>query len=251
MFIHFDADRSSDSPFVERVWLCHSESGGHFLAVSSSHWEFVVSRIAGKTTITLHGPETKPREVYCPPGGEWVAIRFKAGTFMPNLPVSCLLDGNDVNLPVAMRNRFRLNGSAFEIPNFDNAEVFVDRLVRRGLLVRDAAVAAVLAGDAEAQNSRTTQRHFLHATGMSHSTLKQIDRARQATMLLREGLSPGDVAVEAGYFDQAHLTRSLRRLIGLTPGSIAREERQLSFLYKTAGRSPPNILSSDQEDDNG
>ena len=53
-------------------------------------------------------------------------------------------------------------------------------------------------------------------------------------MLLREGLSPGDAAFEAGYFDQAHLTRSLRRLIGLTPGSIAREERQLSFLYKTA-----------------
>jgi methylphosphotriester-DNA--protein-cysteine methyltransferase len=69
---------------------------------------------------------------------------------------------------------------------------------------------------------------------MTHTTLKQIDRARQATMLLREGLSPGDAAVEAGYFDQAHLTRSLRRLIGLTPGNIVRADRQLSFLYKTA-----------------
>lgn len=52
-------------------------------------------------------------------------------------------------------------------------------------------------------------------------------------MLLRDGMSPGDVALEAGYFDQAHLTRCLRRLIGLTPSRIAREERQLSFLYKT------------------
>ena len=132
-----------------------------------------------------------------------------------------------------MRNRFRLDGSAFEIPNFNNAEVFVDRLVRRGLLVRDAAVSAALAGDDEALNARTAQRHFLRATGMSHATLRQIERARHATMLLRDGMSPGDVAIEAGYFDQAHLTRSLRRLIGLTPGSIAREERQLSFLYKT------------------
>jgi AraC-like DNA-binding protein len=234
MFIHFDADRPSDSPFIERVWRCHSEGGGPFLAVASSHWEFVVTRLAGETTITLHGPETKPREVYCPPDGEWFAIRFKAGTFMPALPVSRLRDGNDVNLPGAMRNRFRLDGSAFEIPNFDNAEVFVDRLVRRGLLVRDAAVAAALAGDDEAVNARTAQRHFLHATGMSHTMLRQIDRARHATMLLRDGLSPGDVVFETGYFDQAHLTRSLRRLIGLTPARIAREEQQLSFLYKTA-----------------
>jgi AraC-like DNA-binding protein len=234
MFIHFDADRPSDSPFIERVWCCHSEAGGNFLAVASSHWEFVVTRLAGEISITLHGPETKPRNVFCPPNGEWFAIRFKAGTFMPALPVSRLLGGNDVNLPGAMRNRFRLDGSAFEIPTFRNAEVFVDRVVRRGLLVRDAAVSAALAGDDEALNARTAQRHFLRATGMSHSTLRQIDRARHATMLLRDGMSPGDVAIEAGYFDQAHLTRSLRRLIGLTPGSIAREERQLSFLYKTA-----------------
>ena len=68
---------------------------------------------------------------------------------------------------------------------------------------------------------------------MSHAALRQIERARLATLMLRDGMSPVDVAVEAGYFDQAHLTRSLRRLIGLTPGAIAREERQLSFLYKT------------------
>jgi AraC-like DNA-binding protein len=234
MLIHFDAQRPSDSPFIERVWSAHSELGGTFLSVASSHWDFVVTRVAGATTITLHGPETRPRDVYCPPEGEWFAIRFKAGTFMPALPVSRLLDGNDVNLAGAMRNCFRLDGSAFEIPNFDNAEIFVNRLVRRGLLVRDIAVAAALSGDDEALNARTAQRHFLHATGMSHATLRQIDRARHATMLLRDGLPPGDVAVAAGYFDQAHMTRSVRRLIGLTPGRIARNERQLSFLYKTA-----------------
>ena len=106
-------------------------------------------------------------------------------------------------------------------------------MVRRGLLTRDAAVAAALGGDEHAVNTRTAQRHFLLATGMSHSAVKQIERARFATQLLREGRSPIDVAHEAHYFDQAHLTRSLRKLIGLTPGGIAREERQLSFLYKT------------------
>ena len=71
---------------------------------------------------------------------------------------------------------------------------------------------------------------------MSHRALRQIERARRATLLLREGMAPGEVAAEAGYFDQAHLTRSLRKLIGLTPGGIARDDRQLSFLYKTDDR---------------
>jgi len=55
MFIHFDAERPSDSPFIERVWSCHSETGGPFLAVASTHWEFVVSRVAGETLFTRHG----------------------------------------------------------------------------------------------------------------------------------------------------------------------------------------------------
>ncbi len=233
MLISFDTDRPSSSSFIERVWSCHSEAGGPFVSVASIHWELVVTRLAGQTIVTIRGPETRPREVYCPPNGEWFAIRFKAGTFMPALPVHKLIDGNDVNLAPAFRGRFRLDHSAWEIPDDDNAEVFVNRLVRRGLLRRDAAVAAALEADGQPVNTRTAQRHFLFATGMSHAAVKQIERARFATQLLRDGLSPSDVVHEAHYFDQAHLTRSLRKLIGLTPGSIAREERQLSFLYKT------------------
>ena len=233
MFIRFDADRPSDSPFIERVWRCHSEGGGPFLAVASSHWELVVTRLQGETTVTLHGPESRAREVNCPPEGEWFAIRFKTGTFMPALPVSNLLNGNDVNLPRAFRGRFRLDGSAWELPGYDNAETFVQRLARRGIIARDAGVAAVLEGDESALSHRSVQRHFRRATGMTHNALRQTERARRATQLLLDGLAPTDVALETGYFDQAHLTRSLRHLVGLTPARIARGERQLSFLYKT------------------
>ena len=152
---------------------------------------------------------------------------------MPALPVNKLLNGNDVNLPGAFRNRFRLDGSSWDFPDDNTAEVFVSRLAQRGLITRDPAVVAVLDGDITAIANRRTQRHFLLATGMSHTAMRQIERARTATQLLRAGLSPTEAAIEAGYFDQAHLTRSLRQLIGLTPARIARGERQLSFLYKT------------------
>ena len=73
MFLVFE-DRPSDLPFVERVWRCHSERGGRFLSVASSHWEMVVTRLRGETTLTVRGPETKVTPLECPPEGEW--IRF-------------------------------------------------------------------------------------------------------------------------------------------------------------------------------
>jgi hypothetical protein len=232
-FIVFDAERGSDSPFIERVWRCHSTRAGTFLSVASSHWEIVVSHLEGGTTITLRGPETRPRNVYCPRNGEWFAIRFRAGTFMPRLPVARLIDGNDVDLPQPSPSSFWLEGAAWELPAFDDAEAFVARLVKAGVIARDPAVAAALDGDPLAMSSRSAQRHFRQATGMTFGALRQIERARHATNLLRDGTSIIDAALAAGYYDQAHLTRSLKMLIGLTPAKVARDEQQLSFLYKT------------------
>ena len=234
MFIVFDAERPSDSPFVERVWRAHSERSGRFLSVASPHWEMVVSRVAGTTTLTVRGPETRASEIQCPADGEWFAIRFKAGTFMPQLPVLRLIDGNDVTLPEAGTRKFRLDGSAWEYPSFESAETFVARLAGVGLIARDSAVEAALQGEPHALSRRSAQRHFLQATGMTHAALRQIERARHATHLLRRGVSIADTVHETGFFDQAHLTRSLKRLIGLTPAKVARGERQLSFLYNTA-----------------
>lgn len=231
MLIIFDDNRLSDSPFIERVWRSHSEGAGLFVSVATGHWDLVITRLAGTPTLTLKGPETRASEVFCPADGEWLGIRFKAGVFMPQLPISRLVDGNR-SLPSGART-FRLDDGSWEYPTFDNAETFVARLARAGLVARDPAVAAALDGDELALSARRAQRHFLFATGMSHAALKQIERARHATNLLRGGASIADTVGEAGFFDQAHLSRSLSRLIGLTPARIARDERQLSFLYKT------------------
>lgn len=50
-------------------------------------------------------------------------------------------------------------------------------------------------------------------------TGRRVDLARG---LLLDGLPPGDVATEAGFYDQAHLTRHFRRLLGTTPARYAR-----------------------------
>jgi AraC-like DNA-binding protein len=233
MFITFE-DRPSDSPLVERVWTCYSERSGEFLSVASSHCEMIVTRCRGQIFMTIRGPETRATTAECPSDGEWVGIRFSLGTFLPQFPPGMISDRRDVTLPGAATRSFWLNGSAWQFPDFQNAETFVARLARQGIVARDASVEGSLRTEPHCLSVRSMQRHMLRATGISHAALRSVERARYAAILLREGVSVLDVVDRCGYFDQPHLSRSLSRLIGQTPGEVASHRRQLSFLYKTA-----------------
>lgn len=233
MFITF-ADRPSDSPVVERVWRSHSDRAGTFLSMATCEWGMVVSRVAGRTALTVRGPESRATAADCPADGEWFGVQFRLGTFMPLLPAGRLRDRNDVTLPAASATSFWLDGSRWEYPTFENAETFVRRLLRAGLVVADPYVPEALHHPSPRPSPRTDQRHVVRATGLTRGAIRQIDRARRATALLRRGLPIAAVACDAGYFDQAHLTRSLQRFAGQTPAQIARGATQLSLLYNTA-----------------
>lgn len=224
-------DRPSDSPFIERVWRSHSQQTGEFQSIAACHWEMVVGRSEGRISMIVRGPETQATTAECPAEAEWFAIRFQLGTCMPLLPPVQLMNRNDVILPNASRRSFWLQGSAWEFPTFENAEIFVHRLYQRGLIIEDPLVKAIFRGESRTVTARTEQRRFLQVTGITYGTAYQIERARQATLLLGQGTSILDASFQAGYYDQAHFTRSLKRWMGQTPSQIVRAERQLSFLY--------------------
>ena len=240
-FIRFE-DRGSDHPFIEKVWRCHSERADNFLSVAANNFEMAITRLGGKRFLTLRGPETKATTMDCPAEGEWVCIRFKVGTFMPRFLPGSLMNHNDVTLPSATGRSFWLNGSALEYPDFQNAETFVERLVKSGIVSHDHVVQDTLFRRPGELSLRSTQRRFLRSTGITYATFRQIERARYATNLLREGVSIFDVIVATGYFDQAHLTRSLRHFIGETPAKIIQEQKQLSFLYNTSPSAEAILL---------
>jgi len=229
-------ERGSDSPLVETIWRSACEQSGPFVSIANDTWGIAVTRIQGEMIFTVRGPETRATPAYCPAGAEFFGIQFKPGTLMPKFPAGLLRDRRDVTLPDASGRAFWLDGAAWEFPTFDNADVFIDRLVRAGLLQYEPAVEAVLGGQPVGGASlRTVQRRFLRATGMTHGALSQIKRARYATALLRHGVSILDTVEAAGYFDQPHLTRALRHFVGQTPAQLVSQNRsaRLSFLYKT------------------
>jgi AraC-like DNA-binding protein len=61
-------------------------------------------------------------------------------------------------------------------------------------------------------------RAFERATGMSPHGYQRQARIRLASRLIRLGGSLGEVAAASGFADQAHLTRSFRQTLGVTPG---------------------------------
>jgi hypothetical protein len=228
--------RPSRSPFVEEMWWARSAPEYSFISVAASHWEMCVTRQPGAAWLTVRGPQTKATITPIPEDAEFFGIRFSLGTFMPDLPPSQLVD-QAFALPQATVASFWLDRSGWELPGPDSADVFVDRLVGAGRLVHDPIASAVVQGGVEGVSTRATERRVSRATGLTRGAIRQIQRAERAVELLSGGVPARDVAHEAGYADQPHLTRSLKRFVGQTPSQIASSAPAVAFVQDAVAGS--------------
>jgi methylphosphotriester-DNA--protein-cysteine methyltransferase len=132
-------------------------------------------------------------------------------------------------------------------PEVANVDDLARAVLKRGgaadPLVRAAASgtrrSAIGIGD------RQLRRRFLDAVGYGPKTLERILRFQRFLML--EGDDLARLALEAGYADQAHLTRECTRLAGLPPAALLAEgagpagERSVSF--KTDATAPATMAA--------
>lgn len=227
--------RPSPSPFIARVWRSRSEREvTEMTAVAYARWDLVFWKGEGSMQVSVVGPEPRARRVPVPPGAQVsFGINFEVGTVLPAVSASREVDGQ-LHLTDVSGRRFHLAGSSWAVPTYDNAEAFVERLIRAEILVRDRLVAEVHRGASTDSSPRTVQRRFLASTGLTRTAARQIDRARNAAILIQEGAASHAVIDELGYYDQAHLGRSLQHYIGRTPTQLRLGgPTPLSLLYKT------------------
>lgn len=210
------------SDLVKTIWRTQSENAGKFTSLATSQSEMVITRHQGLTTLAMRGPETRASIADCPEGAEFFGITFNLGVFIPDLPPTQLVDQHAI-LPFATNQSFWLGDQAWTIPTFAEANDFIARLVRQNLIRHEPVVDLILRDQLEttALTTRTLQRRFQHATGLSYRTVKHIERARKAMGLLEHGTPIFDVVHDLGFTDQPHLTKTLKQLVGLTPARIA------------------------------
>ncbi|MEU5877400.1 helix-turn-helix domain-containing protein [Spirillospora sp. NPDC047279] len=237
--------RASGSPFVARVWRSRSARDDRMTSVANASWDLVFWERHGRVRAAVHGPESVVSPAPVPTDATFFGINFALGTSMPHLAADRLVDGH-VEIPGVTRRSFWLKGSAWHLPGYEDAEAFVERLVREEILVRDPVVAAVARGEPAGLSERTVQRRFVAVTGLTQGAARQIARARRAAVLLREGVPAGEVVHRLGYFDQPHLARSLSRYIGRTAGELGAGEppEPLSLLYKTGDGPDVSLLGT-------
>jgi hypothetical protein len=115
--------RASDSPLVECITQVTYEGSVREWSTPDGCWDIVVMQRAGRTTVLQ--------------------------TALISRPVLLAYDAGDSYLAIAME------GETLEVPRLENAEGLVDRLARRGLLVRDELVESAAAGRPRAISPRS------------------------------------------------------------------------------------------------
>jgi AraC-like DNA-binding protein len=94
---------------------------------------------------------------------------------------------------------------------------------------------------------RQLRRRFLDAVGYGPKTLERILRFQRFLRLAGADPDLARLAVEAGYADQAHLTRECTRLAGLPPAQLlaggAGPAGDTSVSFKTAARAPATMAA--------
>jgi hypothetical protein len=207
--------RASGSPWVESVWTSTSEQVFEMTSVAAARWRLVFWRREGRSYASVTGPESRSSIAPVPDGATFLGIDFAVGTSLRNVPTPTLLDGG-IDLPGTTHRTFRLDGVRWDTPGPDDAEALVERLVHTGAVVRDPLVAEVLRGHVPEVSERTVERRFRTSTGLTQGAVRQIERARKASILLTAGMPVADVVTGLGYFDEPYLARALRQYIGHT-----------------------------------
>jgi AraC-like DNA-binding protein len=215
-------ERLSESPYVEKIMHGWTISEGSSIRPAEINWHMVFVKHPGGTQALVVGPLTTSGMASWGEGAEILWIQFKLGVFMPHFPTKNYLNTEQA-LPDASSQRFWLKGAARQAPHFENVESFIERLVREEDLVRDPVVSAALQDQPLDMSARTLRHRFLQATGQTQSHIRQYERAIKAASLLRHGVPILDTVFEVGYFDQPHMTRSLKQFLGYTPAQLLTE----------------------------
>lgn len=184
-------------------------------------WDIAIIKRGDRRQVLRTGLTTHPVTFEHAEGDELLVISFKPHSFMPLMPGEVMRD-EGVMLETFGRSGFWVGTDVRDIPTFENADVFVERLVRDGMVASNELVASVVEGHPKAMSERTLQRHFLRTTGLTYKHFTLVQRAQKAMMLLQTGLPAVEVALALGFSDQAHMINSLKVIMGQTPREIAR-----------------------------
>lgn len=225
------------APWVECLWWHAGEGGAHAI-LPDGRIDLVWSEQIGAR---IAGPQTRP--LAAPVGGRFLVVgaRFHpgAGAGALGVPAEELADAHVPLDALDTRLAAHVAGAlgASARPADKLAALSALLAARRGTLAAPdplvrSVVTALGAGPARvaelaqraAISERQLQRRFHAHVGYGPRTLHRVLRFQRALRWLEHAPAAdgtlAQLAADAGYADQAHLTRETRALAGLTPAQL-------------------------------
>jgi AraC-like DNA-binding protein len=214
---------------VACLWRRVGEREGTLLVVPDG----CVDLIWGPGGPFVAGPDTGPVPSSVRPGDMLSGVRFRPGAAGEFFGVP-LQDLRDQRIPLADLGAVPSLARALDVQDLDPEGSDPLPAMRAAVVARmrqipdpDAAAPAILAGlragrsvREVAQELGLSERHLHRRTvagfGYAPKTLQRVVRFQRALRLARSGVAAVDVAVAAGYADQAHLSHDVKRLSGVT-----------------------------------
>ena len=211
--------RSSSLEAIDTVWTAQALTDGVYNATPDGSWDLIhIEKPGGEHLVFLTGQQSQAASVPYQAGEISVVISFAAHFFLQSGPLPP--DGAVIEFLPVEAGRFVLAHLELPLPTYDNAELIAAELLSAGVLRMDPVVTGGLGLTTFAASERSLQRHFRDATGLAQKDFEQIRRAQEAVRLLQAGGKPADVTVAAGYTDQAHMTKSIKRIMGRVPTKV-------------------------------
>ena len=204
-------------------------------------FEFDGSRSIGKIEPLIAGPATSYHLVLIERGVGYAGLRLRPGTAssvlgvdLPSLADQVFIGQDAIKIAPALAS-LRAPAQGIEIltsrlvafvarrqqldQGFDTSArslALIDALHTGGGRLSVSDLAKMYGID-----ERTVRRDIKMSTGLAPKEFSMVLQFHRALRLLRDvGLDPASAAAEAGYADQAHMTRVFRKLGGFTPADM-------------------------------
>ena len=215
------------APLIACLWVRACASDGEVRIMPDGASDVIWRR--GRGTIVV-GPDTTARPYAGTAGELLIGIRFRPGA-----------GGGAIGVPLDGLRDQQVDACeidpAFDLDGDLAPETVLGRLLRAAAgrhpdpivaaaapRVADGGVAALAREFAISE--RQLRRRFHAAVGYGPGTLARVLRFRRFLTLLDRGRDDlAGLAFDAGYADQAHLTRESRRLAGLSPVGVIQARR--------------------------
>jgi AraC-like DNA-binding protein len=148
----------------------------------------------------------------------------------------------DAVLPSTAELRERLAAARGDLARVQLLEAWITRLAPvRPSVIAQAAVASVLAACGRQDiaqvasragiGPRTLERAFTEHVGIRPKAFARVVRLQHALRLVRTGHPLAQIAVECGYYDQAHMALDFRRMATLSPVAWREQHSAISHLF--------------------